>query len=153
LRRGLQQERPIALTEHHSLKGALSSAEIVMLRACLSEDLREKTWQFVCALDLYETARGEQIGRALVEAFGESPPTGKSADWLHRLEPDHVRQMLSDLTMDFRSENLTEERLIDALKRLRDQRDQRKTEELRRSGASAEDIFARIKARKGASHP
>lgn len=148
LRRGLQHEKPVVLPEHQAMRGALSSAEIVMLRACLSEDLRQETWRFACVLDLYETVTGESIGKAISDTFGDTPPSGKSGDWLHKIEPEALRQVLSDLTHDFRSENLTQERLIDALKRLKDARDQRTIEDLRRSGAAPQDIFARIKARK-----
>ncbi len=149
LRRGLQQERPTVLPEHHSVKGALSSAEIVMLQACLTDQLREGTWRFACSADLYETPIGERIGEALKIAYPEGAPKGRSSDWLHNIEPEDLRQTLSDLTMDFRSENLTQERLIDALRKLKDAKDQRETEALRRSGASAEDLFQRVLQRKG----
>ncbi|MEZ0326234.1 MAG: DNA primase [Fimbriimonas sp.] len=148
LRRGLQQERPTILPEHHSVKGALSSAEIVMLQGCLTEDLRDITWRFACTSDLYETTTGERIGEALRNAFPDAPPKGRSSDWLHHLEPEELRQTLSDLTMDFRSENLTQERLIDAIQKLKNARDQRETEALRRSGASAQELFERLRQRK-----
>jgi DNA primase len=148
LRRGLQQERPTVLPEHHSIRGVLSSAEIVMLRACLGEELREKAWRFALTFDLYETELGTEISKSLYLAFAGAPPPGPSSAWLHLVEPEHLRQVLSDLTMDFRSENLTEERLVDALQRLKDLRDTRTHEAMRRAGASADELFQKLKERK-----
>jgi DNA primase len=148
LRRGLQQERPTVLPEHHSLLGRLSSAEIVMLRAVLSEELRSVAWRFAATPDLYETALGVEVGDAMSATFPEGPPEGKSSEWLHRIEPESLRQVLSDLTLDFRSENLSQERLVDALGKLRDLRDQRRLDEMRRTGASPAEMFDFIRKKK-----
>ena len=121
-----------------------------MLRACLSEELRVQAWRFACTIDLYETELGVQVGTAMAAAFASEPPEGRSSAWLHTLEPESVRQVLSDLTMDFRSENLSEERLVDALQKLKDKKDARTREAMRRAGASPQELFDLLKARKSA---
>ncbi len=146
--KGAPAERPHVLVEHHALKGGLSSAEIVLLRACLDEKFRPLAWRFACEGDLFATRLGRQLTEAMLLAFTEGAPAGKSAEWLHRVEPEELRESLSDLMQDFRAENLTEERLADSVQWLKDQREQRLLEEMRRAGGDRMEIFKRLKLRK-----
>jgi DNA primase len=141
-------ERPRTTVEHHSLKGELSSPEIVLLRSFLSEDLRPIAWKFAIAPDLFETPTGSRLSAALANAFSEAAPLGLSAAWLHLVDVEEAQQTLSDLTLDFRSENLSEAKLLDSVQRLSDVRDERKREELMRTGADRAKVFEMLKAKK-----
>jgi DNA primase len=140
--------RPVVIQEHHQIREKLSSAEIVLVHACLSDSLRSMAWIFAISPELFETSAGETMSQALRDCLGEEPPTGKPSEWLHRLEPEYLREVLSDILLDFRSENLSQERLIDSVRKLKEERDKRAVQEARRSGADPAKIFEMLKAQK-----
>jgi len=131
----------------------LSSAEIILLRAFLSEEFRARAWRFACSPELFETVLGERISTAIRETFPEAAPEGRSADWLHRIEPEELRQAISDLTSDFRAENLGEQSLIDSISRMKDSRDRREFENFKQNGASPYEAFLKLKEKKVDSRP
>ena len=143
----------VVVTEHVALKRALSSAEIVLLQAFVSEPLRPQAWRFATAAELFETPLGERIANAIGNAFPHAPPGGKSGLWLHLIEPEELRQALIDLTFDFRAENVSDETLVDSVARLRDNRETRGLEEMRRQGVDRQALFERIKERKPDTRP
>lgn len=139
--------RTQAAAEYQSLKNRLTSAEIVLLRGILDEN-RKDVWKFACTPDLYASELGRRIGEALKATFGDPHPIGKPSQWLHRLEDEELRQTLADLHDDFRSLNHSDERMIDAITKLQEARDERLLQEKRRAGATSEELWKQIKLRK-----
>lgn len=142
-----QESRRAAVPEFQSMKGALTSSEIIILRAVLG-DSRAMLWPIVCKPDIFATALGKKVSIALGSAFGSSPPEGRPAEWLHRLDEPEMRQLLSDLTDDFRAQNLSDERVMHALEQLSKEQKQRELESKRRDGATPAEQWKMIKAMK-----
>ncbi len=105
--------------EHHSSGAGLSSAEVTVLAALLSDAYRDRAWGFVSqSAEVAETSPGLDMFRAIAAAFAESAPEGKPSEWLHLIEPESLRGSLSDVPLDFRAENLTAAKLDDAIELL-----------------------------------
>jgi DNA primase len=133
-----QRLRASAVSEHHALRSELTSAEIIVFRAILG-DHRAALWPVVCTNDLFTSNLGQRLSSTLSTVFGSEPPEGVPALWLHKIEQDELERVLSDLTADFRAENLVEERVIDAVRELERLKQEREREQVRRSGASYEE--------------
>jgi DNA primase len=131
-----------------SVKTGLSSAEAVLFGSILEEALRPAGWKFLSSADLFETLLGERIASALLQPFGPNPPEGRPVAWLHLVEPEDLRQTLSDLTLGFQFANLSEEKLADSVKRMIDSRDARERERMMKDGADRNAIFERARAKK-----
>ncbi len=116
------------------LQSKLSSAEIVVFRAFLSQEFRVSGWMFTRARDLFSSPTAISISDAISSVFPMGAPDGVPALWLHRIEQEEIRQLLADLLQDMRADNLTEQYISDTVERLRQQQQKRKLAEIRKGG-------------------
>jgi hypothetical protein len=130
----LPKARPSRTQEHIPLSEPLSAPEIVIFRALLEPPLVESAWRRIVEQpEIFETGAGSQLAAAIAAAYPDGFPQGPPSSWVHAIEPEHMRQVLSEVTLDFRSENLSEQRLSDSVSFLQRQADAR---ELRRQKAA-----------------
>jgi hypothetical protein len=71
---------------------------------------------------LFGTSLGKDLSQAISEAFPSEPPVGGPSVWLHRIEPEPLRDALSSVTLAFHGENLSEEEIVDAVQNLENER-------------------------------
>lgn len=100
----------------------LFSAEVVLLAAFLSQELREIAWPYVCQPDLFVTERGANLSRAISEAFHGEIPDGPVPDWLFRIESEAVQEQVGDVLTHFHGQNVNQDVLLAAIDRLRQER-------------------------------
>jgi hypothetical protein len=86
--------------------------------------------------DLFETGLGAELAAELRRAFEESP-SGEPSEWLHLVESDAMRQLLSDMHLSA-AEPVTSAVLEDALKLLRQKRENRSLTDLKSAELSDE---------------
>lgn len=132
-----KREGPQIASEHKPLPEQLTSLEFVMLMAFCSEEFRSPGYVVASNADgLFSTHLAVSLGHAVRNAFPDGPPTGPIGNWLHRIEPETLRTTLNDLIFDFRSENLTEAKVTDAIETLKREREKRLLRSLKESGLS-----------------
>lgn len=119
-RRPNEGERPVVAVELPRMGQKLDSAEVVVFRAFLDERFRRQVFLFARKADLFTTDLAVRLSNAVAQAFPSSPPEGPPATWLHRVEPDELRQVLSDLPLDVRAANLSDAYVADAIGKLRE---------------------------------
>jgi hypothetical protein len=133
------------------LKGRLSSAEITIFLAFLSTEFRVFGRMFCGKRDLFSSRLGMELSDAVSEAFPDGAPEGEPAIWLHRIADEGLRQTLADLLLDFRAENLTEQRVSDTVQALVKAAQDRQMEEERRSSldsAKRQELLLKMRERK-----
>lgn len=146
--RGEPNERPVTIVEHRVIRESLTAAEMVVFRAFLSEEFRRTAWVFARATQLFETRVGVELSQAIGSAFASGPPEGPPSAWLDRIEPDELRQSLSDILLDPRGERLSETFVSDSVVLLRERFERRQTQQMRQEGADPNEVFQRIRQRK-----
>lgn len=110
--------------EHMALKEPLNAAEFVVFRALHEEKFRQVSWMVILTTELFITSTAIHLSKAIESAFPSAAPEGPIATWLAQL-PEHAQVVLGDLLLDFRSENLTEGRLVDSIEWLKRKREER----------------------------
>jgi hypothetical protein len=112
----------------------ISSAELVVFRAFLSDEFRRIGWMFLRAQDLFSTQLGRLLSVAISTAFSSGPPEGEPSRWIHEIEDELLRQKLSDLMLDPRADNLNEAYIADTVELLTLNQKKRKLQQSRRDG-------------------
>ena len=128
-----QAARPSAPIQRKQLQGELSSAEMIIFLALMSQEFRSGGWLFSRKGDLFASPLAVQISDAISRAFPTVAPVGEPALWLHQIEDEELRQIMSDLLLDFRAANLTEARIEDSVKRLVKEQENRIRAQIRRT--------------------
>lgn len=105
-------------------KLGLKSAEALVFRAFLNPLFRKDAYAIVRETDLFLTGRGTGLAQHLVNVFGDDPPAGPPAEWLHRLESPELEQLMADLEFG-RDDRLNDEVLADTAALLRKKREER----------------------------
>ncbi|HEY0866003.1 MAG TPA: DNA primase [Fimbriimonas sp.] len=144
VRRGLQRqpgkERPAVVLEHRPLPERLTSVEFTVFMAFCSEEFRSAGWMVARQRDLFVTDLAAQFSDAIAAAFPSAPPDGPIGSWLHQIEPETLRQSLSDLAFDFRALNLTEQKVTDTIERLERLQKERHLRSLKQQELSNESL-------------
>lgn len=134
--------------EHVPLSEPLLGAEFHLFRAFQEPEFRRFAWMFALQEAYFETGTAVALSRAIREAFPQAPPEGAIMSWLSQLPEDQQRVMES-LRMDFRSENLSEEVLADAIEVLKKRTARRDILRLRRRDLSLQErqeVMMRLKS-------
>jgi len=121
----------VAIVRPKLSSSSLAAAEVVVYRAFLDERYRSYGWTHARNADLFATHTALSLSEAITAAFPDAPPAGPPVGWLHYLEPEELRQILSDLLLDVRGENINLEVLDDAVARLRRDAEKRAMAEIR----------------------
>ncbi len=151
IRRAVSQKKE-ALTptafDHKQMQGKLSPAELVIFLAFLSTEFRVSGWMFSRTKELFATPLAIRISDAVSTVFALGAPEGEPARWLHKIQDEELRQILADLLLDLRANNLTEQYIADTVERLRQQQQKRKLAEFRKGGldtAKRQEILMRLR--------
>ncbi|HWD41439.1 MAG TPA: DNA primase [Fimbriimonas sp.] len=146
-----QGQRPVsrAAPEHRAVQAALLSHELVIFRALYETSFQSFVWIAVVGQqEIFATQPAIELAQAIAKAFPSEPPTGPPSGWIHRIEPESMRVLLTDIAQDLRASNVLEDTLIDAIGFLRKQAEQRKIREERqgeRSQAERQEILNRLR--------
>ena len=135
----------------------MTSAEVVLFNALAQDNnLRTNAWMFITrASQLLSTGMAIQLGKSVADAFPSEPPTGPIVTWIHRLNPEELRQTYSDILGDLRAERLTESVLADTIQSLKNQVEDRQVEAMKHASkgdAEKQAILDRLKQRKRYEH-
>jgi DNA primase len=129
-----------AAPEFVPLKEPLSSAEVVLFCAFHHPGFRRGAWAWIAQKpSILITGIGSALASAIADAFPNGPPEGDTRDWIHLIQPDSMRQAMSDLLTDFRAANLTEQRVIDVLVSLRHEAAKREVRRLKEGVVTPEE--------------
>lgn len=110
--------RPGVGFEPRAIRGELTSAEVVIFCAFLSDEFRRQAWSFAQMTDLFASGMGRDLSLAIKAAY-PIPPQGKPAEWLPRLGDSELESFLADLAFDPRGARLTAEFIADSVDVLR----------------------------------
>jgi DNA primase len=116
----------------NQLRGELSTAELVVFKAFLSLEYRKSGWMFARVRDLFASNLALNISDAITQAFPNAAPEGEPALWLHQFEDEQMRETMADLTLDNRGDHLTENFISDTVELLKQQREKRKLNQIRK---------------------
>jgi len=150
--------RPVkAQPEYMPLQEPLSSAEIVTFAAMEHAPFQRIAWVTVVQYPyIFETGTGERLASAIAQSFPTTPPQGPVGDWIHRLEPEPMRQLMLDLLRDFRASNVKEERVVDVIQSLKVAAEKRELVRLKEGTSTPEqrqEILNRIRRLKMPAEP
>ena len=120
-----ERQAPVRGIEARQLRGELTSGELVVFRAFLSEEYRGIGWMISQARDLFASSLAVRISDAIRAAFSEGAPVGEPSQWLHRFHEEEMRQIMSDVLNDQRGDHLTEKYISDTVELLKQQQDRR----------------------------
>ncbi len=111
---------PVAQAEYRPMREPMSSAELAVFGALHEAQFRPAVWKVIVHLaNVFATGTAVELARAVTQAFPLEPPQGESKEWLHKIEPEESRQILSDVLSDIRIANLSEEVVADAIRILK----------------------------------
>jgi len=142
--------RPVkGQAEFMPLQEPLSSAEIITFAALRHPSFQRFAWMTILqAPYMFQTGAGSELASAVAASFPSAPPEGPVGAWIHRLEPETMRQLLVDLLQDLRASNLKEDEVVDAIKVFRLAAERRELTRLMQNSTTPEDrleIFNRLK--------
>jgi len=126
---------------------AMTSREMVVFAALVTIPLRREAYMFSRATNLFTSPLAVQLSKAVSTAFPDGPPTGPLSLWIHRIEPESLREALSEITDDIRGQNVDHRVLIDALQQLKEHAAARVGQELKAGDKAG--YFGDLKRRKG----
>lgn len=126
---------------------AMTSREMAVFAALVTTDLRREAYMFSRATNLFTSPIAIQLSKAVSEAFPNGPPMGPLAHWIHLIEPESLRETLSEITDDIRGQNVDHHVLIDALQQLKEHAAARVSQELKVGDKAS--YFGDLKRRKG----
>jgi DNA primase len=121
--------RPPA-TPAFGMRYELTAPEAVVLRSFVDQDFRRLAWMVTRNAQLFETSLGVSLCEAIHRAFPEGPPEGPASAWLHRIEPEALRDALGALEFDVRSEKIGEGYLADSVQLLKQRLETRSLAEM-----------------------
>lgn len=142
------RERPVVRAEPRAIRGELTSAEVALFGALLQDKFRRQAFLLARAPDLFQSGLAREFSQAIAAAFPLGPPEGSPAEWLPRLGNPELEGKLADLMQDPRLERMPEEFLRDTFNKLQEGMMRRKLQELKRNGASPEEILKRLREMK-----
>jgi DNA primase len=126
----------------------MQAAESILFGALHEPKFQKFAWIALQTPELLATGPAIQLAEAVREAFPSSPPEGPPIGWIHRVEPEEMRRLLSDVNQSFHIDHLSETFVVDSITRLRNQAIDRELRRLRRGSLSAEDrqeVLRRLK--------
>ncbi len=126
----------------------LQSAETILFGALHDTKFQKFAWIALQTPELLATGSAIQLAQAVRQAFPSSPPEGPPVDWIHRIEPEEMRRLLSDISLNFHIAKLSEPLVVDSITRLRTQAIKRELLLLRQGNLSAEErqkLLERVK--------
>jgi DNA primase len=121
------------------LKESLQAAETIVFGALHEPKFQKFAWVAIRTPDMFETGSATALAKAISDAFPARPPEGAPVDWIHRVEPEAMRTLLSDISLNFHLANLTEDVVIDSIGALRNQAIKRELRLVRQGNLSAEE--------------
>ncbi len=125
----------------------MTSREMVVFAALVTTELRREAYMFSRATNLFRSPIAIQLSKAVSEAFPNGPPVGHLAQWIHRIEPESLRDALGEITEDIRGQKVDHRVLIDALQQLKEHAAARVGQELKAGDKAG--YFGDLKRRKG----
>ncbi|MBX3119070.1 MAG: DNA primase [Fimbriimonadaceae bacterium] len=78
----------------------LTNPEAVVCKAFVEDDLRSLAWRAIVDGALGRSSAGIAITEAIRSAFPDEAPVGHASQWLHKVEPEELRVILSDTESD-----------------------------------------------------
>lgn len=111
-------------------KLGLKSAEVLIFRAVLSETHRRDAWSVIKESDVFLTGKATDLAQRLCTVFGDQPPKGPAAEWLHKLDSPEAEQLLMDLEFG-RDDHLTDEGIRDTAALLRKKKEERALQQVK----------------------
>ncbi len=129
--------------------GKMSSAETTVLCAILDAQLRAKAWPHIERPELLASEQALALADALRAAFPDGAPEGSPKTWLSKIEPEALRETLSDLQFDLRTQQMSEPFFQDSVALLRSQHEKRQLQNLKKSDlddAARTEILNRIRS-------
>ena len=109
----------------------LHSAEISLFQAFMSEEFRGSGWMVGRLPGFMATGLGERIAQAIATAFPTEAPSGPAREWVHRLEPEEIRDLMGEIVSDARVDRLTDEFVSDTIHRLKSMAEDRAQRKVR----------------------
>jgi len=109
----------------------LHSAEAALFRAFMSEEFRSSGWMVSRLPAFMATGLGERIADAIARAFPTEAPAGPAREWVHRMEPEDIQDLMGEIATDARSERLTDAYVSDAIHRLKSMAEDRAQRKVR----------------------
>lgn len=134
-------EPAVVVTDVQSLK----VAELIVLRAFLSEDLREAAWEALQDADLMMTGLGADIASAINGAFPLKAPEGPPSLWLSEVQPEAMVGALNDLQYDRRVAQLSETVLSDTIEGLKTRKVKREFTQKKSTSADRNDLLMQLR--------
>lgn len=129
------------------LKHTLSSSELAIFAAFLSEDLRRQAYLFSRATILFSSTDAVRLSTAIGSAFPDGPPEGPLVQWIHRIEPEELQDLLGSLVDDLRGQLIDATVLADAIHHLKEKAAVRNEHRLKSENKA--DYFGELRRRKG----
>lgn len=127
----------------------LQSAETILFGALHDTKFQKFAWIALQTPELLATGSAIQLAQAVREAFPTSPPEGSPVAWIHLIEPEEMRRLLSDISLSHHVAKISEALVVDSITRLRTQAVKRELLLLRQRQLTPEErleIWNRIKA-------
>lgn len=118
------------------LEGEMSSAEIVIFCAFLSEEFRLQGFTYARMTELFESRLGQRLSAAVKTLFATAP-VGKPAMWLAQFGDAELQAILGDLASGVRMSRLTSQFISDAVTVMRRKYARRKLLESRSTSTDA----------------
>ena len=127
---------------------AMTPAEAVLFMAFLEEGYRHAAWEAIHEEDLIWTDLALAVAQTLRSAFPEHPPKGPPKDWIGQIEVEDHRAKLADIQFSsglkiggkLVEDALYPETIEDAIRILRNQREQRHIGEIKKEGEGEERL-------------
>jgi DNA primase len=120
------KETPSAKPKPFSLRKEMTSSEIVIFRAFIDERHRDQVWPFASRPEIFLSDLTIRLSEAIRQAFGDDPPSGPPAHWIHRLEPEELQTAIEALVTNGLDEPMSEAFIVDTVQRLQRDMLQRK---------------------------
>jgi len=96
----------------------LNAAEVVILRAFLSETYRRHAYMIARQSKIFVTQGGKEISLSIASAFPTEPPSGAARHWLDRIENEQHRELLAGINEDLRGHSLSDDYIADSVESL-----------------------------------
>jgi DNA primase len=117
----------------------MTPAEIVVFRAFLDPVYRRSGWLFARQPQLFGSDLALALSGAIQRTFAASPPVGPASEWIHKIEPESLRDSFSLLEEHFHGQLLNVTQVEQAVERLRARLTDRKLQEIRTETVDDQD--------------
>lgn len=82
-----------------SVQDSWHPLEKSLIRGFCQEATRSQAWKAIVAIEDWPTKSGSELANAIRIAFAERAPSGPPVEWLHEVDPESLRDRLSDLIL------------------------------------------------------